>query len=298
MSFLPLHSSICAYLTASRSPSYRDKESTTCRRQAARGLQIASWWIQVTLPHGSTTTRAVLVTHQHLSVRSSSSPPSSLPSRPRLTMPSPLLPWELIERVIGHSGGHRETLRRFSLTCHNLRPRALCLLVADVHFKSRDQIFDFCDFLQANPHLKTLVCSITVKPGDFAPFPLLSVLPNLSKLKFYPPPNTRQRDRKAATVLNRSTVACCRSLGTNIQTLHLSQLSFPTCLDFARLLLMFANLTHLCCSGVFLRAEKNQTHVDVVKRRISDRLHLSTVSFAAAVNAGISAEVQNSIFQA
>ena len=213
-------------------------------------------------------------------------------------MPSPLLPWEVIERVIGHSGDDFKTLLNFSLTCRDLRPRALCLLVADVRFKRRDQIFDFCDFLRANPHLKPLVCSIAIRPCDFAPFPLLSILPNLSKLKFYLPLNTREQDRKAVTALNRSTVACCKPLGTNIQTLHLSQLYFPTFSDFARLLLTFANLTHLCCSGVAIGAKGNEAHVDVIKRRLSDRLRLSTVSLSVAVSAEISAEVRNSILQA
>ena len=213
-------------------------------------------------------------------------------------MQSPLLPWEVIERVIGLSGDDFKTLHNFSLTCRDLRPRALCLLVADVHFEDRDQIFDFCDFLQANPHLKSFVCSITVKPGDFSPVPLLRILPNLSKLTFYPPPNIRQQDRKAVTVLNRSTVACCRTLGTNIQALHLYMTYFRTFLDFARLLLMFPNLTDFFCSGIVMEAQGNQTHVDVVKRRMSDRLHLSTVSFEAAVSAGISAEVRDSNSQA
>ena len=238
----------------------------------------------------------MLVTY--LSVRSSSSPFSSLLSRPRLTMASPLLPWEVIERVIGHSGDDFQTLLNFSLTCRDLRPRTLCLLVAEVYFKDRDQIFDFCDFLQVNPHLKTLVCSIAVKPGDFAPFPLLSILPNLSKLKFYPPPNTRQQDRKAVMVLNRSTVSCCKSLGTNIQALHLSQLSFPTLLEFARLLLTFTDLKDLCCSRVLIRAKGNQAHVNVIKQRMSNRLHLSTVSVSVAVSAGISAGMRNSNLQA
>ena len=80
-------------------------------------------------------------------------------------MQSPLLPWEVIERVISHAHSdddpELETLFSFSLTCHQLRPRALCFMVADVGFKNRDQIFSFCNFLQAKPHLTHLVHSIT-----------------------------------------------------------------------------------------------------------------------------------------
>ncbi|KAM5540237.1 hypothetical protein V8D89_006056 [Ganoderma adspersum] len=199
-------------------------------------------------------------------------------------MASPLLPWEVIERVIGHSGDHRQTLHNFSLTCRGLRPRALCLLVADVRFEDRDQIFDFCDFLQVNPHLKPLVRSIAVNPNDFAPFPLLHILPNLFTLKFTPIQvefNDDDDETPASTIVtvtvNWSIFACCKHLGTHVQALHLSKLSFPTYLDFARILLTFTYLTDLICSGVVIGTKGNQAHLDVLKPRLSKRLHLRTI---------------------
>ena len=95
---------------------------------------------------------------------------------------SPVLPWEVIERVVDQSCDDSGTLHNFSLTCRQLRPRALCFMVASADFKNRDQIFGFCDFLQTRPHLKPLVLSITVNLVDFAPFPLLYILPSLSEI--------------------------------------------------------------------------------------------------------------------
>ncbi|PIL35812.1 hypothetical protein GSI_01472 [Ganoderma sinense ZZ0214-1] len=84
------------------------------------------------------------------------------------------LPFEVIERVIGHAGDHLETLCSFSLTCHQLRPRALCLMVGRaILCQGGNRTFAFVDMLEAKPHLKPLVRSIVVDPTEFAPFPLL-----------------------------------------------------------------------------------------------------------------------------
>ena len=202
-------------------------------------------------------------------------PPSSLPgpSHPRLTMASPLFPWEVIERIIGHSGDHRKTLHNFSLTCRDLRPRALCLLVADVAFRNSCSMFDFCDFVKAKPHLKPLVRSVAVNANDFAPFPLLNVLPNLSNLKL-----ADYRKDVSPTFVNRKSLTCCELFGTHIQTLHLSFLRFPTSLAFAHLLLAFSNINHLVCKGIDIRAEGSPAPLELIKRRLTERLHLLTVS--------------------
>ena len=192
-------------------------------------------------------------------------------------MASPRLPWEVIERIIAHSGDESETLLRFSLTCRDLRPRALCLLVGVVYLKRRVNIFDFCDFLAAKPHLKPFVRSVAMNPNNFAPFPLLSILPDLADLTFI------GYDLHAViTVLNRSSLICCKRFGVHIQALHLSDLSFPTYLEFARLLLAFTNIRHLFCSDVVIKSEGNRAPLDVVKPRLSDRLHLLTVSLLAS----------------
>lgn len=255
-----------------------------------------------------------------LSVTRSSCPSfSPSTSLTPLLMQSPLLPWEVIERVISHSHSgddlEVETLSSFSLTCHQLRPHALCCMVADVGFKNRDQIFSFCDFLHAKPHLNPLVRSIVVNPVDFAPFPLLHILPNLSKIRLYSlfhsedyysvdssNEGNSSEDRRVAdghssqdrdasrcrrrrrrevlhpVVLNPSTLVCCQRFGTHIQALHLFVVSFSTYLDFARVLLAFANITHLTCEHTIIRAEGDSAPLEVIKRRLSERLRLLAVS--------------------
>ena len=195
-------------------------------------------------------------------------------------MECPLLPWEVIERIINHSGDHPTTLHNFSLTCRSLRPRALCLLVAHVVFKSRLSIFSFCDFIEAKPHLNPLVRSITVNPNDFAPFPCLYILPNLYELTFAPVNSNAAKRFKMPlpTVVNQSSLTCCQRFGTHIQTLHLSKLFFSTYLEFGRVLLAFTNILHLVCSGVSIEGEGNQAPLEVIQRRMSEQLRLLTVS--------------------
>ena len=189
-----------------------------------------------------------------------------------------LLPCEVIERIIGHSGDHPQTLHNFSLTCRNLRPRALCLMVADVRFKNRAKIFNFCDFLQAKPHLKPLVRSIAIHPNDFPPIPVLNILPNLFELQFGTLIQRVPGQKTLFTILNQSTLTGCKYLGTNIRVLRLSDLSFLTCLDFARILLAFPNLTDLACSDIIIEEEGDRAPLDVLKRRLSEQLRLRTVS--------------------
>ena len=195
-------------------------------------------------------------------------------------MSSQLFPCEVLERIIGHSGGSHRTLFSFSLTCRDLRPRALCLLVADVRFENRGKTFDFCDFLKAKPHLQSLVRSIAINPDDFAPFPLLNILTNLSDLKFASA-RLRGLQHGPTTVLNRSSLTCCEHVGTHIRTLHLHGISFSTYLEFARLLLAFTNVGHLICRDVIIQAEGNRGPLDAIKRRLSQRLRLLTVSLLA-----------------
>ncbi|KAI1795679.1 hypothetical protein LXA43DRAFT_732566 [Ganoderma leucocontextum] len=191
-------------------------------------------------------------------------------------MQSPLLPWEVIKRIMSQCGDHPATLYNFSLTCHQLRFRSLCFMVADPEFQSRGQIFDFCDFLRAKSHLKPFVRSIACFPDHFAPFPLLRILPNLPALVF-PPPKSTIVCGYVPTVLNRSTLICCRQLSTHIQILRLNQLSFPTSSEFARVLLAFTRVIRLC-TDVVIRAQGSQAHRDVIKQRLSERLRLRALT--------------------
>ena len=195
---------------------------------------------------------------------------------------SPLLPWEVIERIISHSCDtddllyqNSESIRNFSLTCRELRPRSLCFLVADAALSSRDKVFNFGDFLQAKPHLKPFVRSIAVHPNDFAPVPVLRILPNLSEIKLTHFPHSAIPTR---TVLNQSSLTCCQQLSLRVRTLRLSNLRFATCLQFFQVLTAFTSIAHLDCSDVLIDAEGGRAALEVAKRRVSQRLRLLTVS--------------------
>ncbi len=199
---------------------------------------------------------------------------------------SPALPWEVIERVIGYSAHHPATLRSFSLTCQDLRPHSLCLMVADPELKNRDQIFDFCDFLQAKPHLKLFARSWPLNPNDFAPIPLLRLLPNLSVLTLFCPQAYQPAVKSSSLIdLNRCSLTCCQLSGARIRTLHLSALHFATYQQFSRALLAFTNIAHLTCTDVLIEEEGNGAPLDVIKRRLSAKLRLRalTVSLSSSV---------------
>ena len=151
-------------------------------------------------------------------------------------------------------------------------------MVADVRFKNRAKIFKFCDFLQAKPHLKPLVRSIAIHPNDFPPIPVLNILPNLFELQFGTLIQRVPGQKTLFIILNQSTLTGCKYLGTNIRVLRLSDLSFLTCLDFARILLAFPNLTDLACSDIIIEEEGDRAPLDVLKRRLSEQLRLRTVS--------------------
>ena len=213
-------------------------------------------------------------------------------SAPLLLVPSLLLPWEVIERIISHCDCdskwwlNPKLILNFSLICRELRPRSLCLLVSHPVLSSSNKVFDFCDFLRGKPHLKPLVHSISVNPKDFAPVPLLRIVPNLSEIRFMVPP-TREKIRFTVssafaersfkpTVLNQSSLKSCQLLSGRIQTLCLSMLSFTTCLQLLRVLSAFERIERLVFSNVVINAEGEQAPLDVARQRLSQRLRLLT----------------------
>ncbi|KAI1783219.1 hypothetical protein LXA43DRAFT_956510 [Ganoderma leucocontextum] len=172
-------------------------------------------------------------------------------------MDPPRLPWEVIERVINHSAGRPKTLQSLALTCRQLRPRSRIVMFARVQFKDRDNVFAFVDFLQDNPHLPMPICahspmpvvrSIIVRPVDFAPFPLLHILPNLSEIEFSPYPQVYSPwTREVFPYLHQSSLTSFHLFGTHIKILHLFDLSFATSLAFVQVLLAFPSITDLVC---------------------------------------------------
>ncbi|TBU55057.1 quinon protein alcohol dehydrogenase-like superfamily [Dichomitus squalens] len=166
----------------------------------------------------------------------------------RFTQPimfaSPRLAWELIERIISHSGDDRRTLYSFSLTCHQLRPRSLCLMVADVDIMDRAQVITFRDFLEAYPHFCPFVYSIKADPTTFMPFPLLYILPNLTNTQWSSPATPQPL---GGLSLPLPLLTCCHKFGTNITSLSLVSLSSKTTQELCRVLLAFTAIKDLRC---------------------------------------------------
>ncbi|TBU40791.1 hypothetical protein BD309DRAFT_869571 [Dichomitus squalens] len=187
-----------------------------------------------------------------------------------------VLPWEVLERVIDHF----VILRSFSLTCRQLRPRTLLFMMESCHFHAKDEVFAFCDFLQAKSEFLSLIQSLFVCPIDFLPFPLIRILPNISTLRFiirrfgeY----ARPADRPVVD-LHPSALSCYRVYGERIRTLSLDHLSFTTYSDFFRLVLAFPNATEIICQDVLVKIPPtNASAIDVVKRKLSKQPRLETI---------------------
>ncbi|TBU61692.1 WD40-repeat-containing domain protein [Dichomitus squalens] len=191
-------------------------------------------------------------------------------------MKSPMLPWEVIERIVSHCDDS-QTLRSFTLSCRQLYPRSFCFLVARIDLMSRDDVFAFCEHIQANPHLGPLVQELTIDLADFAPFPLLYILPNLSQITFisrgghYAPFSHR---------MHQSIFACCQRFGTGIRTLRLTRMNSWTFQNLSRILLAFKNLRVLVIEDVhkFVEMGGNTGHTQAIVQRLSQQLRLQSLA--------------------
>ncbi|TBU26468.1 hypothetical protein BD311DRAFT_762451 [Dichomitus squalens] len=195
---------------------------------------------------------------------------------------SPHLAWELIERIISHSGDDRRTRYSFSLTCRQLRPRSLCILVADVDITERARVVAFRDFLEAYPYFCPFVRSIGADPTTFMPFPLLHILPNLTNTQW----STPSKQPQVKLSLPQPLLTCYRRFGTNITSLSLSQLFFKTFQEFCRVLLAFTALKDLSCRS--LEIGRTATNGTALQQRLkSQRLELRTIDIGPDVHEAV-----------
>ena len=197
------------------------------------------------------------------------------------------LPWEVLERIVGHCSDDMQTLYRCSLTCHQLRPRSLCLMVSkiDLTRRSGNDIFALCRFLLAYPHLPPLVDTIATRPDVFAPFPLLHILPNLSQLVFTRGAHNGRDECLELNSLPLPILTCYHRFGTHVATLRLSYLSFPTYQELCRLLLAFPAAKELHCDFVTIRRTNTiGAQLDQVRRRLSRLPELKALVVNATEN--------------
>ena len=183
------------------------------------------------------------------------------------------LPWEVIERVISYSDDV-ETLRSFSLTCRQLRPRSTCSLMAHVQLWDRDNIFEFCEYLHVHSHLRPLVRAIRIDPENFAPFPLLRLLQNLSRITLvaYDQGSKPGSDSRDSLVLHRSLFTSCRYLAKQVQTLELSGSQSWTLQQLSQTLSAFTGVRELVLKDVSLVETIGSTAMQGTEERLTQRL--------------------------
>ncbi|TBU26554.1 hypothetical protein BD311DRAFT_779581 [Dichomitus squalens] len=163
------------------------------------------------------------------------------PSNPP-TMQSLALPVEVIEGVIDCCSDDTNTILAFALTCRDLHPRSILVLFTEIRHRSRDRLFDLCDVLKAKPERQPIVQSLSIDWKEFAPYPLLSILPALRHIMFEGPMECHP-----------STVLCCRRFGCGIRSLTIKTAGFSTCTAFLQFLAAFPSIKHLTCEWLHIR---------------------------------------------
>ena len=195
--------------------------------------------------------------------------------------------WELIEHIISHYDDDLQTLCSFSRTCRQLRPHSLCLMVAKVEIYERKQVAAFRDFLVAFPQYRTFVREILTRASTFMPFPLLHMLPNLTKMHMthmaqpISPLRVWGMQGPRFASLHPSVLTCYRNVGTRITTLWLSGV-FMTLPDLCRVLLAFTGIKRLHCSNVTIeKTLHNNTELQRNMLYLSRRVSLESLHVGA-----------------
>ena len=193
-----------------------------------------------------------------------------------------VLPWEIIERVIDHAWKDLDVLYTFSLTCRQLRPRSVWLMIIDVYLGSRDKAFAFSNFLCTNTGLplQEHIKSLNVSPANFPPFPLVQLLPNLSILRFVSPENGKHqvREDRLTVRIHPTTLSYYPLCGKRIRALSLCGLSFVTSSDLFRLVLAFPNITEIVCEDILITTPiNNPAALNVTREKLFKHLRLETV---------------------
>ena len=191
----------------------------------------------------------------------------------------PTLPWEVIERVIDYSSEHTITLCNIALTCCQLHPRSILVLLTSVKMEHREQVFHLCDLLRAKPQLRHYVRSVTIPLRHFAPYPLLSILPNLRDIRFHDERSYPMTGRFIRT--HRSTLMCCQQFGIGVRSLTILRARFSTCMEFVRVLSAFTGLEDLSCARV--RLGKSVDIDTTVSSRLLRHLRLKALDVRAIV---------------
>ncbi|TBU36651.1 hypothetical protein BD309DRAFT_877989 [Dichomitus squalens] len=206
--------------------------------------------------------------------RLNSSRPS--PSNPP-TMQYLALPVEVIESVIDCCSDDTDTILALALTCRDLHPRSILVLFTDVRPQSRDRLIDLCDVLKAKPERQPFVQSLSIRWKDFAPYPLLSILPSLRHITF----DTFELFKERPILCHPSTLLCCRRFGCGIRSLTITYAQFSTCTAFLQFLAAFPSIDHLICErlNIYQRGEASP----LVQKSLSRQLRLRTLNVSVVI---------------
>ncbi|TBU36518.1 hypothetical protein BD309DRAFT_728749 [Dichomitus squalens] len=186
------------------------------------------------------------------------------------TTPSPALPWEVIERAIDYCSDEKTTLCALALTCSQLHPRSRFFLFVNVDLQTQEQFKKFYDAVQAQPHLQTLVRSLSFPWAGFSPFPLLSNLPGLRHVAF--------KGDTTVFWVSSQLLPPDLQLVYSVRSLTIRGVRFQTESAFLLFLSAFPNIENLTCERLILLAEN-----PLEKRDRSRRLQLRTLNVSVIV---------------
>ncbi|TBU36790.1 hypothetical protein BD309DRAFT_877703 [Dichomitus squalens] len=199
-----------------------------------------------------------------------------------------VLPWEVIEGVVDQACHDLDLLRSFSLTCRQLHPHSLLVMINHAPLISRDKAFAFYDFLRTETGSRLRerrVQSLTISPVNVPHFPPLQMLPNLSTLSFVAHEHKEHHEgqQRPPVCLHTSHLWCYHRYGQNIRTLELGNLSLSTCTDLCRLILAFPNMTTLDCRAISVQSQANAgPDMDQMRNKLFRQLRLATVDVRIA----------------
>lgn len=173
----------------------------------------------------------------------------------------PTLPTEVEENAIDYCADDIATLRRCALTCRDWLPRSRIHLFSAIRLSTREDIHSLCDFLDAHPARRTLICSIIMAPtvSETRPAFLLETFPvqllsRLPKLCGWALRNDLASDRKR-NVYHHPIILRQLRISSPVVDLELVSLNFTSLTVFLRFITSFTRLRHLRCNTIWFDHE-------------------------------------------
>ncbi len=168
----------------------------------------------------------------------------------------PHIPLEVAENMIDNLSRDVCSLRSCALTCHGWYLRARSHLMTSIRIHSRGDLFAIHDFFTSNPHLRSLVRSLTISPAitesnpllllEALPVLLLSLLPNLRR---YSIQHSTGDTMSSGISFHAVTLGRIKRY-LLVDELSLGPLAFRTGAELARLLISLPQLRRLECTRV------------------------------------------------